>query len=273
MTLSLSMWSMHRTVKERSWGVIDFLRHCKRSGWDQVELLAHFWKDGTEAEQAADFARASGIKVVSYAVSNNFVSRDPAERQAALRKITDGIPVAQLLGTSTIRVFSGNWSEGVAYEEAMRWILEGLAEAAREAERSGVTLCLENHGKLAGRGEQVKEIIESVGSPALRSTFDTGNFLLVDEQPAAALEALLPYIAHVHFKDFKEQPGGRYKSLGQRVYEGVPAGEGDAGLAHIVGMLKRSGYGGAYVLEYEGVGSEDEGIRRSFANYERLVLS
>ncbi|PYI57598.1 sugar phosphate isomerase/epimerase family protein [Paenibacillus flagellatus] len=274
MELSLSMYSMHRTVREKGWSAADWLRFCKTEGWLRVELLAHFWKDvDAELDETADTARENGIEVVSYAVSNNLVSLNPEEREAGLRKITDDIPVARRLGTNVMRVFSGNLADGIEYRDALRWIVDGLKRAADEAGQAGVTLCLENHGKLAGRGEQVKEIIDRVGSPALRSTFDTGNFLLVDERPTEAAKALLPLVGHVHFKDFQEREGGRYKSLSGRVYEGVPAGEGDADLPAVLRLLADSGYRGRLVLEYEGLGSDVEGIRRSYANFERMAAA
>jgi sugar phosphate isomerase/epimerase len=270
MKLSLSMWSVHQTVRQQGWTVLDFLAFCKSEGIEQVELLNFFWKNQEqELEDAISYARDNGIRVSSYAVGNNFVQLNAEAREAALKEITDAIPVARRLGTDIIRVFSGDLIDHVTYETAIQWIVDGLAAAAKEAEASGVTLCLENHGKLAGSGAQVKEIIERVGSEALRSTFDTGNFLLVDEHPTDAAKTLLPYIAHVHVKDFIETGDGRYHSLGGKRFEGVSVGEGDVELDVILNMLNDNGYQGACVLEYEGLGSEAEGIRRSYENFKR----
>lgn len=272
MELSLSMYSMHRTVREKGWSTVDFLRFCSTENYPLVELLAHFWKDvRAELDDVVSTVNSLGIRVTSYAVSNNFVSADAALREQALRKITDGLPIAAELGTKVIRVFSGNLADGIPYEDAKQWIIDGLQAACREAEQVGMTLCLENHGKLAGKGAQVKDLIDRIGSPALQSTFDTGNFLLVDEHPLQAFQVLKAYIGHVHFKDFKEQPNGRYKSIGLRTYEGVPAGEGDAELPQIMDLLTAAGYNGAYVLEYEGTGSEADGIRRSYERFQEMT--
>ncbi|CAG7619591.1 Inosose dehydratase [Paenibacillus solanacearum] len=271
MDLALSMWSVHRTAKEKGWRATDFLRFCEAEGYRKVELLAHFWQDAaSELEETAACAKQCGITVVSYAVSNNFVSQDPEARRKALLQITEAFPVAQQLGTRTIRVFSGNLLDGIDYGDALQWIVDGLGAAAKEAEAAGMSLCLENHGKLAGRGEQVRHIIEAVGSPALQSTLDVGNFLLVDEDPVHAARLLLPYIGHVHVKDFKKSDGGRYKSLGNQAFDGVPAGGGDVDIPAILDLLRKSGYDGAYVLEYEGQGVEADGIRESYHNMKLL---
>ncbi|MEC0245500.1 sugar phosphate isomerase/epimerase [Paenibacillus chitinolyticus] len=272
MKLSLSMWSMHRTTRENQGTVLDFLTFCQQEGIGQVELLDVFWKD-KEAEIPAvlAFLKENGITLSSYAVGNDFVKGTPGERAEALRVVKDGIETADRLGTSVVRVFSGNMSDAYTFDSALEWIVSGLGEAAALAERAGITLCLENHGKMAGKGDQVLEILKRVGSPALKSTFDTGNFLLVDEKPLHALEVLLPYIGHVHIKDFAETPEGRYKALSGKTYEGVFAGEGDVRLDAIVSRLKEAGYNGAYVLEYEGTGDEAEGIRKSYENFNHLV--
>lgn len=265
MELSLSMWSLHRTVREKGWTVLDFLGFCKEEGIKQVELLDVFWKDvEKELPQAVAFIAEHGMKVSSYAVSNDFVKSSKEERAKVEQDIIDSFPVAKALGTSVIRVFSGNLSEIAGFEEALGWIVDGLASAASKAEAEGLVLCLENHGMLAGSGEQVLTIINRVNSPSLRSTFDTGNFLLVDEDPSAALDILLPYVAHVHLKDFVRQDDGRYKSLKGMAYEGANLGLGDVEVKPILDRLNAAGYEGAVVLEYEGVGSEAEGIRRSY---------
>ncbi|MEC0211307.1 sugar phosphate isomerase/epimerase family protein [Paenibacillus ehimensis] len=266
MKLSLSMWSLHRTVRANSWTVMDFLSFCRKEGIDSVELLNVFWQNqDRELDEVVRYCRENGIRVASYAVGNDFVSESEERRSAALREITDAFSVAKALGTSLVRVFSGSLHPGIDYGQALGWIVSGLSEAAKRAEAAGITLALENHGQLAGRGGQVKDILEQVGSKALRSTFDTGNFLLVDEHPSQAIEPLLPYIAHVHVKDFKRHPEGRYTSLGGQTFEGTVAGEGDTHLASLIERLEASGYAGAYVLEYEGTGDEAEGVRGSYA--------
>ncbi|WP_052737909.1 TIM barrel protein [Bacillus sp. SA1-12] len=69
--------------------------------------------------------------------------------------------------------------QGIAY------VLKGLSECCQYAEKKGVYLYIENHGLFAGRNDQVIDIINKIGSPMQKSTFDTGNFLLVDQDPSS----------------------------------------------------------------------------------------
>ena len=151
---------------------------------------------------------------------------------------------------------------------------EGLTEAANYAHSKGVKLALENHGKLAGRGEQVRALIEDVrsncGHDAMGANPDTGNFVLVDEDSVKAVseEASLAYM--VHFKDFEPGPGV-YSSLSGKQYRGTVIGEGAVDLPGCVAALKRSGFNGWLSLEYEGEGDPIAEVERSLANAKALI--
>ncbi|MFS8579200.1 MAG: sugar phosphate isomerase/epimerase [Novibacillus thermophilus] len=272
MKLALSMWSVHRTVQARDWTVIDFLSHCRDEGVEEVELLDVFWHDvERELPRVIQYASDCGIRIASYAVGNDLVQFDRGERKKELKKVLDGINIARRLGVHIVRVFAGDVKKGLSYEEGRGWIIDGLKKATKVAEEQNIMLCLENHGHFAGKSEQVKDIVEQVNSNAFRLTFDVGNFLLVDENPLEALDALLPYVEHVHVKDFKLQTGGRFRSLTGKVYEGVSVHEGDVNVPVVLERLKNCGYKGAIVLEYEGAGSELEGIQRGYRNFEKIV--
>ena len=83
------------------------------------------------------------------------------------------------------RVFAGDVAEGITFDQAREWIVEGLALASEYADARGIKLALENHGSLAGRGEQVRGLIEDVRAQsendALGANPDTGNFILVNQ--------------------------------------------------------------------------------------------
>ena len=125
-----------------------------------------------------------------YSVSNNFVGKtDPTERAQAVEQDQGGVDtLANHFGAKTVRVFAGDITPGITFDDGFNWIVEGLALGAEYAYANGVTLALENHGKLAGRSDQVEKILRTVGSPALKANPDTGNFLLVHEASHDAVE-------------------------------------------------------------------------------------
>ena len=130
----------------------------------------------------------------------------------------------------------------MTFENGSSWIIEGLKKCARAAEKAQVYLAIENHGLLAGKSEQVIEIMKEVNSPYVKSTFDTGNFLLVHEKPTDAFEQLKNEIVHVHFKDFREKNENEtfhgFRSTEGVELIGVIPGDGEVDLAYIVDGLK-----------------------------------
>lgn len=277
MKLSVSMWSVVQAVKEGRMNLTQFIDYAAAQRAEGVELLDYFWTDEKAElpavkQQIAD----KGLTLAVYSIGNDFFHPDAAERAKELDELKHGVDVANQLGVSLMRVFSGNFREGYTLEDGMGWIIEGLAAGADYAHRHGVTLALENHGLMAGRSDQVKAIIERVGSPALRANLDTGNFLLVGQNPTAAAEELASYVALVHLKDFrKARPDETihvYKGLDGVGYTGTVTGEGGVDLPKIIAILRAAGYTGWLSLEYEG--SADPitiGVPRSLDAARRLI--
>lgn len=260
MKLSISMWSVVSAVRQGKIdlpGFIEFAAQQQENGAQGVELLDYFWRD-REAEipkvlrQIGD----AGLELAVYSIGNDFFQSERGAWEKQLADARSGIEVADRLGVRTLRVFSGNAKPGYAFEDGLAWIVEGLAAAAEFAERYHVTLALENHGLMAGRSDQVRQMIDAVGSPALRANIDTGNFLLVNQNPTDAARDLAPLAALVHLKDFRrarpDETEHIYKALDGAPYTGAVVGQGQVDLPAIVKLLDAAGYQGWLSLEYEG---------------------
>ncbi|TDF93022.1 sugar phosphate isomerase/epimerase family protein [Paenibacillus piri] len=277
MKTSLSVWSCHKYFYDQTWKNIDFIRfagqHTRAEG---IELLHRFWYSDVESRNEIEQAlQQEGLEAACVGASNNFALPDASGRAEQLRHITESVDIAAGFGAKTVRVFSGNRQEGVNFEAARGWIVEGLKAAADYAGSRGVVLCLENHGLFAGKSAQVLDIIRDVNSEALRSTFDMGNFLLVDEQPANALSALLPVVAHVHAKDFVRVPEGfageTYTALSGGRYAGKVLGEGGVDVKGLLSQLHTGGYADWVTVEYEGNDEQKLGSIQS-VEYVKQVL-
>lgn len=276
MKIALSIWSCHQNLRNQSWtnaDFIDFVGTTKASG---VELLSMFWNAETDIPLVQEALRRNNLKLACFGACNNLSERDETKRRAQVQDIKTSVDMAELLGAKVVRIFSGDRSEGLTFEEAKVWIIEGLKEAAAYASEKGIKLCLENHGHFAGKASQVNDIISEVGSDALRSTFDTGNFLLVDENPSEAVQQLLPLVDHVHLKDFKKvaprgNEGKTYTSLSGALYAGQAPGEGDVDLSFILSQLKGADYDGWLSVEYEGNEDQLSASARSIDNLHSLL--
>lgn len=270
MKVSVSMWSLHREFFSGKMNVVDFVKWAGTTKAEGVELLDVFWKDQeTELPQVKAALAETGLKVGCYAVGNNFVNPNPDIRAEQVDIIRRGVDMAVELGAKVVRVFAGDLAEGISFDDARGWIVDGLRKAAEYAEKHGITLALENHGKLAGRSQQVIGIIQDVGSQYLKSTIDCGNFLLVDEDPKEAIANLASYAGHVHFKDFRPYREGdtqAYEALSGKKFVGTIAGEGSVDLKKALSDLKATSYQGWLSVEFEGHEDEKLGTTKSIEN-------
>jgi sugar phosphate isomerase/epimerase len=273
---SLSVWSCHKYFFDKTWTNADFIHFAgQQTKVDGVELMHKFWNPGIDIPQIEKALQQEGLEVACVGASNNFALPNAVDRDIQLQHIIDSVNIADLYGAKAVRVFSGSLHEGVSFEQGQRWIIEGLKAAAEYAGKKNIMLCLENHGLFAGKADQVQMIIGEVNSPALRSTFDTGNFILVDENPNDALEQLNTMIAHVHCKDFIKVEeiiqGETYVSLSGIRYAGTVIGEGSVALDHLLGRLLEIGYDGWITVEFEGNEEQKSGSIRSVANLTSIL--
>jgi sugar phosphate isomerase/epimerase len=270
------MYSYYRTVQAGQLDIGGFIHEAAKAGADGVELLDFFYKDIDRDRAAAKKALAeTGLPCPIFSVAQNFAKSDAAERETQLGKIRFGVDEAALYGSKVVRVFAGDVSEGITFDQARTWILEGLTEASKYAAEHGVRLALENHGQLAGRGDQVRGIIEDVrarsGNDALGANPDTGNFLLVNQPSHEAIRQVAGYAYMVHFKDFRPDPAGRYQALDGSRYEGTAIGEGTVDLSACISALKAAGFDGWLSMEYEGEEDPLTAVPRSLSNARKFL--
>ena len=102
-------------------------------------------------------------------------------------------------------------------------------------------LVVENHGRGAsGRVETCAEILAAVDRPNVRMNFDPINAEHAGSPALEALEAVRPFVAHVHLKGL----------AGPNEYREFGAGIVDLG--PVINSLLSSGYQGRFTVEYQG---------------------
>jgi sugar phosphate isomerase/epimerase len=211
-------------------------RHIEvRSAWganvvdlddDQLATLAALLKE----QEMTVSAVASPIGKVD-------ISLDAELEVDRLRRI---IRVAHALETPNIRVFSFFRGDGVPVDSIRDAVMTRMRLLADLAEREGVILLHENEKAIYGDiPERVLDLVESVGSPALRLAWDNANFVQVGVRPFTdGYAKLRPYLDYLQVKDAVAATG-----------EVVPAGEGDGQLRETLAALRDDGYAGFASLE------------------------
>ena len=177
------------------------------------------------------------VSAIASPIGKVDVSLDAELEVDRLRRI---IRVAHALETPNIRVFSFFRGEDVSVESTRDAVMTRMRLLADEAEKAGVVLLHENEKDIYGdTPERVLDLVESVGSSALRLAWDNANFVQVGAQPFTDGYAMLrPYLDYLQVKDAVAATG-----------EVVPAGQGDGELRETLTALRDDGYTGFASLE------------------------
>jgi sugar phosphate isomerase/epimerase len=116
-------------------------------------------------------------------------------------------------------------------------LVDGLGELGEHAAAEGVLILLEPLNRyedhMVNRLSDAVELIRAVGSDAVRVAADTYHMNIEEDDPAAALLEVAPYVAHVQVSDSNRfQPGA-----------------GHLDWAGVLGALRSMGYDGYLGLE------------------------
>ncbi|MFE4949930.1 sugar phosphate isomerase/epimerase family protein [Leifsonia sp. NPDC056665] len=163
----------------------------------------------------------------------------PVEHE--VQRLGRAIAAAKRLGARYIRLFSFYRAEGVPVEDIRDAVLTRMRALADAAEAAGVVLLHENEKDIYGdTPERCLDIVESVGSPALKLAWDSANFVQVGVPgPFSDGYALLrPHLEYLQVKDALAATS-----------EVTPAGEGDGQLLETLTALRDDGYTGFASLE------------------------
>ena len=163
--------------------------------------------------------------------------------------------------------------------EAGEWrrLFDAIAQVNEVAARHGLRVAVHpHHGTAIETREHVLRFLDGTDTDLC---LDTGHLRLGGADPVEILREAKDRIGHVHLKDVNGDLAAstliRRTGYLEAVRNGLfrPLGEGDAGIAAIVGMLGESGYNGWYVIEQDVCLNADpapgagpvEAVRRSLA--------
>jgi L-ribulose-5-phosphate 3-epimerase len=175
------------------------------------------------------------------------------------------IAMAKSFGTDRIRCFDfWRLDDPAPYRAAIN---DKLREAAERAEKSGITLVLENEQSCnTSTAAEAAKVLSAVPSSNLMLNWDPGNAAASGEVPYPDGYNLLPKdrIGHCHCKDAVKNG---------KKYDWAPMGGGIIDWASQFKALKRDGYHFAVSLEthWNGGGSPEESSRKSWAGMKKLL--
>ncbi|BDZ50390.1 xylose isomerase [Frondihabitans sucicola] len=190
----------------------------------------------TELKAVLD-RRETGVSAIASPIGKVPVTL-PVEHEVA--RLAKAIDAAHALASDYVRIFSFYPGEGQDPALIRDEVLTRMRALADLAEREGVILLHENEKEIYGDvPSRVLDIVESVGSAALRLAWDNANFVQCGVKPFTEAWPLLhEYVDYLQVKDAVAATG-----------QVVPAGFGDGQLLETVTALRDRGYDGFASLE------------------------
>lgn len=237
----------------QGWDFADACRHIKETGYEGIEIAPFTLSEEPAAltsELRRNFSRVIegegltfvGLHWLMVAPKGLHVTTpDEDLRERSWDHIRRLIDLCADLGDNGVMVFGSplqrNTTGGSSREEATKRFVDGLTQVAPHAEQQGVRLLVEalplNQTDVVTSLDEAVRIVEQIGSPAVRTMFDTHNAVDETEPHPALIEKHMPLIHHVHVN---ETDGGH-------------CGTGDYDFGSILATLKRLDYQGWVSLE------------------------
>lgn len=272
--------------------VDEFIVKAKELGYDGVMLMAkrpHLSPLDYDKEARAELKKKiedSGLTLVGLAGYSDFTAGidkpgiPHTEIQAAY--ISEVAELASDLGTNMVRIFTGYERPGIPYDKQYATVLEGITLAAKEAQKYGVTLVVQNHHDIALHHDAMYWMLKEIGLPNVVAGWDAWSPTLEGLSKIEIRESVLkmkPFIAMTIAADYVSMPRYNYHNYltnyvaEKPVMRATGMGEGIIDYENFIGTLKEIGYQGHLIYEMcevlEGGGSIEnlDATAKKFLNY------
>ena len=235
-TLACPDWSLERALSE-----------ARRWDYDGLELRL---VDGqpigldlssSDRESIGRLLRKSGLGLVAADSSIRLLS-DQLDVEIE-NELVSFLELAAEWSAPLVRVFGGDAAAGISKEDAMAKAVRILEQTSVVAERLGVKIGLENHDYFSA-ASTVARVLARVPSPYVGVVWDMLHTYRMGETPEQVWEAIGPRIFNVHVKDARRVPDGEGWNL-------VLLGDGEVPAREAISVLRRGGYEGWLVVEWE----------------------
>jgi len=248
--------------------VDEFLLKAKELGYDGVMLMAK--RPHLSLVEYDKAARAKlkkriedlGLTLVGLAGYSDFTAGidkpgiPHTEIQAAY--IGQLAELANDLGTKMIRIFTGYERPGIPYDKQYATVVEGITLAAREAQKYGITLVIQNHHDIALHHDAMYWMLKEINLPNVMAGWDAWSPTLEGLSKEEIRESVLkmkPFIVNTIAADYITMQRYHYENHltnyveDKPVMRAVPMGEGIIDYQTFIGALKDIGYQGYLVYE------------------------
>lgn len=193
-------------------------------GYEGIELMAkrpHALPSDLDKNTRKNIKQTLGmhnLEISAIAGYTNFADPLAERRDKELVYAKDIVDLAVDLDSKLVRVFAagmGDVDHSVTYAQYWDWCKERLKDVAKMGEDAGVTIGLQNHTPIMQSSIDVIDMVEEIGSPALKAIIDPPLLTDAGEPVEQAVKRAAPYLVHfIHVSDQLFLPGPKQKTVG-----------------------------------------------------------
>lgn len=255
--ISLAEWSLHRTLGEGKMTNLDFPRVAREDfGIGAIEYVNSFFKDKARDEtylkDLKNRCKDFGVRSVLIMCDGEGAIGDPdgKKRTQTIENHYRWVDCAKYLGCHSIRV---NAQSSGSREEQAKLCVDGLSRLGEYGAEMGINVIVENHGGLSSLADWLVGVMREVDMPNVGTLPDFGNFYEYNRYKG--VKEMMPFAKAVSAKSHAFDENGDELTKDFRT---------------LMKHVKLAGYRGYVGIEFEGGGSEYDGIKKTKALLERL---
>ncbi len=241
--LSLNAYSFNGPLRAGEMTLGDVVDYCANHGFGGLDATGYYFPGYPDVPNDGYLyglkkrAFLNGITINGTGVKNDFSVPDSERRKQDVQMVKNWIEVAEKLGASVIRIFSGlKRPDGYSFDQVLKWMVLDIKECVEHGRKHGVIVGLQNHNDFAKTADETIEIVNAVNSEWFGVILDVGSLRQGD--PYQEIEKLLPYAVSWQLKE--------------KVWYGKR--EAAVNLEKIKAILEKGGYRGFLPIETLGKG-------------------
>ncbi len=297
MKIGVSSYCLDSLMEKGQMTLFEVIDWIAAQGGESVEFVPFAFKLSDEASGKIDTdliagvrrqAADAGLEIANYSVLANLCVEDDEAFEGEIKRICHHVDVAAELGAPRMRHDISAFrrpldQNGLAdFDRLLPRMVEGAQRVAEHARTRGIRTLIENHGFFVNGCDRVERVMNGVNRENYGLLLDTGNIACVDEDPTVAAWRLAKRAEIVHLKDFyirHRDPGDAtqfdcgghwFRSYAGRYLRGSILAQGDLDIWAILGELKKAGFDGNLMIEFEGLEEPAYATAVSLANARRI---
>jgi sugar phosphate isomerase/epimerase len=235
-----------QSAPETPYTMDTFLDRAKELGCDGVSLESCFFPEFGE-----EYLAQLKAKLDDYGFDRVYAWGHPDGLEAggnvaAKEEMISHVAHAKALGAPVMRVVGSSLMfRNEPHEPQLKILAQWFKEAVTVAEKENIKLAVENH--IDYNSDEIKWLIDEIGSNFFGINFDTANFLRVLDDPVEAAAKLAPHVYATHVKDLLPVKGRSVKEW--CYFASVAAGDGLIQIKEVAEVLRESNYDGFLAFE------------------------